>query len=150
MIPKNKNQTPNIVNIDERIVKFIKRHHVLTLATATTVGEPYCANAFYTYDTERNRFIFTSDDATRHVQDMLTNSRVAASVVLETRIVGKVQGLQICGTAMRGDETDRKAYLRRFPYAAAVGELHLWHIEPDFLKLTDNTLGFGKKLIWTR
>jgi uncharacterized protein YhbP (UPF0306 family) len=150
VIPKNKNQTPNIVNIDERIVKFIKRHHVLTLATATTVGEPYCANAFYAYDAEHNRFIFTSDDATRHVQDMLTNSRVAASVVLETRIVGKVQGLQICGTAMRGDETDRKAYLRRFPYAAAVGELHLWHIEPDFMKLTDNTLGFGKKLIWTR
>jgi uncharacterized protein YhbP (UPF0306 family) len=126
VIPKNKNQTPNIVNIDERIVKFINRHHVLTLATATTVGEPYCANAFYAYDAEHNRFIFTSDDATRHVQDMLTNSRVAASVVLETRIVGKVRSLHTYGTAMRGDETDRKAYLRRFPYAAAVEELHLW------------------------
>ena len=135
---------------DERIVKFLKRHHVMTLATATTSGEPYCANAFYAYDAERNVFVFTSDDTTRHAQEMLANSRVAASVVLETRIVGKVQGLQICGTAERGDDADRKTYLRRFPYAAAVGELHLWRIEPDFMKLTDNTLGFGKKLIWKR
>ncbi len=135
---------------DERIVKFLKRHHVMTLATATTSGEPYCANAFYAYDAEQNRLVFTSDDTTRHAQEMLANSRVAASVVLETRIVGKVQGLQICGTAKRGDDADRKVYLRRFPYAAAVGELHLWHIEPDFMKLTDNTLGFGKKLIWKR
>ena len=122
----------------------------MTLATATTSGEPYCANAFYAYDAERNVFVFTSDDTTRHAQEMLANSRVAASVVLETRIVGKVQGLQICGTAERGDDADRKVYLHRFPYVAAIGELHLWRIEPDFMKLTDNTLGFGKKLIWKR
>ncbi len=138
------------MEIDERIVKFLKRHHVLTLATATPEGEPWCTNAFYAYDAELNRLIFTSDDSTRHAQEMLANCRVAASVVLETRIVGKVQGLQLSGKAERGDDTDRKVYLRRFPYAAAVGELHLWHIEPDTLKFTDNTLGFGKKLIWKR
>ena len=114
--------------IDERIVKFLKRHHVLTLATATADGAPYCANAFYAYDAVSNRLIFTSNEATNHAQQMLSNNRVAASVVLETRIVGKVQGLQICGTVNRGDEADRKAYIRRFPYAAAIGELHLWHI----------------------
>lgn len=138
------------MEIDERIVKFLKRHHVLTLATTSSEGEPYCANAFYAYDPQSNRLIFTSDDTTRHSQEMIARGRVAASVVLETRIVGKVQGLQICGTAARGDQTDRKVYLRRFPYAAAVGELTLWHIEPDLLKFTDNTLGFGKKLIWRR
>lgn len=138
------------MEVDERIVKFLKRHHVLTLATATAEGEPWCANAFYAYDSERNRLVITSDEATRHAQEMLSNCRIAASVVLETRIVGKVQGLQISGSAQRGDEADHKVYLRRFPYAAAIGELHLWHIEPDMLKFTDNTLGFGKKLIWRR
>ena len=138
------------MELDERIVKFLKRHHVLTLATVSAEGEPYCANAFYAYDTERNRLIFTSDNTTRHAQEMIANSRVAASVVLETRVVGKVQGLQICGNALPGDDADRKAYIRRFPYAAAIGELHLWSIEPDFMKFTDNTLGFGKKLIWKR
>jgi uncharacterized protein YhbP (UPF0306 family) len=41
------------------------------------------------------------------------------------------------------------AYIKRFPYAA-VAPLNIWVIEPDFMKLTDNTLGFGKKLIWNR
>jgi len=139
-------RTSQPTKIDERIVRFLRRHHVLTLATAAE-GAPYCANAFYVYDAERNRLIFTSDLSTRHAREMLAERRVAASVVLETRIVGKVQGVQLCGTAARGDEEDRRRYLHRFPYAALT-ELTLWALTPDYLKFTDNTLGFGKKLIW--
>ena len=132
--------------INERFVRFLRRHHVLTLATVAE-GVPYCSNAFYCYDKERNLLVFTSDPATRHAQEMERNPRVAASVVLETKIVGRVQGLQLCGTAARADETARRAYLKRFPYAA-LAELTLWAIRPDYMTLTDNTLGFGKKLIW--
>ena len=133
--------------VDKRITDFIKRHHVLTLATATSEGAPYCAACFYAYDKERNRLIFTSDDSTRHAQQMLENKKVAIGITLETRIVGKVQGAQICGTAERGDEKDKATYIKRFPYAA-VAPLNIWAVEPTFIKLTDNTLGFGKKLIW--
>ena len=133
--------------VDKRIVDFIKRHHVLNLATVSGSGEPYCAACFYAYDKERNRLIFTSDDSTRHAQEMLQNKRVACAITLETRIVGKVQGAQICGTAERGDEKDKMVYIKRFPYAA-VAPLNIWAVEPTFIKLTDNTLGFGKKLIW--
>ena len=28
--------------------------------------------------------------------------------------------------------------------------LNIWVVEPDFVKFTDNTLGFGKKLVWTK
>ena len=133
--------------MDKRIVDFIKRHHVLTLATASSEGVPYCAACFYAFDKERNRLIFTSDDATFHAQQMLQNAKVAIGITLETRIVGKVQGLQICGTAERGNEEDKQLYIKRFPYAA-VAPLNIWAVEPSFMKLTDNTLGFGKKLIW--
>ena len=133
--------------VDKRITDFIKRHHVLTLATATSEGAPYCAACFYAYDKERNRLIFTSDDSTRHAQQMLENKKVAIGITLETRIVGKVQGAQICGTAERGDEKDKATYIKRFPYAA-VAPLNIWAVEPTFIKFTDNTLGFGKKLIW--
>jgi uncharacterized protein YhbP (UPF0306 family) len=27
-------------------------------------------------------------------------------------------------------------------------ELHLWSLAPDYIKMTDNRLGFGTKLIW--
>ena len=134
--------------MEERIVKFIKCHHVLTLCT-TSDGVPYCAACFYAYDAERNQLVFTSDDHTRHATEMAANPRVACAITLETRIVGKVQGVQICGTAQPGDEQARRCYIKRFPYAAAA-PLRIWVVEPDFIKLTDNTLGFGKKLIWTK
>lgn len=133
--------------IDPRFGKFIAKHHVLTLATVNEQGEPYVANCFYAYDKSRNYFVFTSDLTTRHGKEMAANSRVALSVVLETRVVGRVQGLQVEGIAQRGDEEARSVYIKRFPYAA-VAPLTLWMVRPTMLKLTDNTLGFGTKLIW--
>ena len=133
--------------MDERFIKFIKTHHVLTLATVNGEGMPYVANCFYAFDTKRNLFVFTSDLATRHGAEMAANSSVALSIVLETRIVGRVQGLQVTGRALRGDDEARKCYIKRFPYAAAA-DLELWMVEPTMMKLTDNTLGFGKKLVW--
>ena len=134
---------------DSKIDKFIAKHHVLTLATASPDGKPYCCNAFYAYDKESTAFIFTSDESTHHVQMMLENNHVAASVVLETRIVGRIQGIQITGQVTRADENDKSLYIKRFPYTA-VANLSLWRLEADMMKLTDNTLGFGKKLIWHR
>ena len=133
--------------MDERFIKFICKHHVLTLATVNGEGMPYVANCFYAYDAKRNMLVFTSDTTTRHGAEMAANGRVAISIVLETRVVGRVQGLQIVGTAERGDDEARRSYIKRFPYAAAA-PLELWMVRPSMMKLTDNTLGFGKKLIW--
>ena len=133
--------------VDKHIVKFINKHHVLTLATVDDDGMPYVANCFYAYDSARNLFIFTSDTTTRHGGHMATNPHVALSIPLETRIVGRVQGIHICGIAERGDSEAHTTYIKRFPYAA-VAPLTLWAVRPTMMKLTDNTLGFGKKLIW--
>ncbi len=135
------------MDIDKKIEEFIGEHHVLTLATATTDGAPYCCNAFYAY--RDGAFIFTTDTSTHHGEMMVENPRVAASIVLETRTVGKVQGLQLTGLIKPAIEGDKLAYIKSFPYAA-VAELKLWRLEADFMKLTDNRLGFGKKLIWQR
>lgn len=137
------------MQIDKKIEQFISRHHVLTLATATADGAPYCCNCFYAYDPQTAAFIFTTDPKTRHGQMMEINNRVAASIVLETRTVGKVQGLQITGKVKQAIDGDKLLYLKDFPYAI-VADLHLWRLEAEFLKLTDNRLGFGKKLIWQR
>ena len=133
--------------IDKKITSFVKKHHVLTLATVGKSGMPYVANCFYAYDSQRNLFIFTSDVTTRHGAEMLNNPNVALSIPLETRVVGRVQGIQICGIVERGDDEARATYIKRFPYAA-VAPLTLWAVRPTMIKLTDNTLGFGKKLIW--
>ena len=123
------------------------------MLTLATVGSdcPWCANIFYAYMADNNLFVFTTDPATRHGAEMERNPRVAASIVLETKVVGLVRGLQMSGVAARCADDDmspaRRAYLRRFPYAAAA-QLELWTLRPTFMKLTDNRLGFGKKIIW--
>ena len=136
--------------LDKSICRFLSRHHVLTLATVDETGEAWCSNAFYAFDAERALLIFSSNGDTAHAAHMAANNRVAASVVLETSIVGRVQGCQIRGTASVGDEDARRCYLRRFPYAAAMAGMTVWCVTMDYVKLTDNTLGFGKKLIWQR
>ena len=136
-----------------RIIDFIGEHHILTLAVARD-NIPYCATCYYAYMKEQNTFIVTSDHETRHIHDIVegNNFRVAGTIALETRIVGKIRGIQFTGvmSALEGiDLTMAKArYLKRFPIARLMPELHLWSLTPDFIKMTDNRLGFGKKLIW--
>jgi uncharacterized protein YhbP (UPF0306 family) len=137
---------------DKKIVNFIKEHHVLTMATSVN-NIPYCANCFYAYLEDENMFVFTSDNETKHVQDALQNDYVGGSVVLETNVVGKIRGIQFNGRMYlpEGDlkkKTNRR-YMKRFPFAQLM-KTQLWVIELDFIKFTDNRLGFGKKLIWRK
>jgi uncharacterized protein YhbP (UPF0306 family) len=92
--------------MDERIIEFIDSHHVLTLAT-TTGTFPYCANCFYVYLPDENTFVFASDTATIHGSSMLQNPQVAASIVLETKTVGKIQGLQPQSISICRSKTSR-------------------------------------------
>jgi uncharacterized protein len=137
---------------DERILKFINEHHVLTLAVVNK-NLPWCASCFYVYLPERNLFVFTSDPDTRHISDVIqsNNYQVAGAIALETRITGKIRGIQFSGTIreLGGEElkTGKKAYYEKFPIAR-LSKLFLWGLEPGFIKMTDNRLGFGKKLIW--
>lgn len=137
---------------DKRILEFIKKHHVLTLATSAN-NSPYCCSCFYVYDEVNNTFIYTSDLSTRHANEMLNNERVAIAIALETTMVGKIRGVQVCGCVnkLENDEFEKakKKYVAKFPIAA-LSDLVLWEVDPDFIKLTDNRLGFGKKLIWEK
>lgn len=136
--------------LDKKIVAFIKKHHVLTLATSNN-NNPYCANCFYSFLEEEKMLVFTSDKDTKHVKDMWSQNFVAGTIVLETSIVGKIQGIQFNGNVFEPkNEISKKAkisYLKRFPFAALMNT-KLWVIKLSFVKLTDNRLGFGKKLIW--
>jgi uncharacterized protein len=135
---------------DSRIIKFFRKHHVLTIATCSE-NEPWCANCFYVYLEEENALIFTSDYDTRHGKEFLKNDLVAGSVVLETMIIGKIRGIQFQGRISEPEGTllskAKMAYLKRFPVAALM-ETKLWIVKLSYIKMTDNRLGFGKKLIW--
>ncbi len=141
------------MEIDKLIERFIAKHHVLTIATLSEEGTPRTANLFYAYIKGEGRFVFTTSLTTAHGGDMNRNNRVGANIVLESKVVGRLEGLQIEGraTLAKGEELKeaRSAYIKRFPFAI-VADLELWVLTADFFKLTDNKLGFGKKIIWQR
>ena len=138
--------------IDKRIQKFIQEHHILTIATSNN-NNPYCATCFYIFLEDLNMFVFTSDENTKHINDIKKQKSVAGAIALETKIIGKIRGIQFTGIIkkLKGEEqkTAKRAYLKAFPYAILM-QTHLWGVEVDFIKMTDNRLGFGKKIIWKK
>jgi len=146
--------------MDPRIIKFLRRHHVLTLSTVSEQGS-WTAHCFYAYVEDHQAIVFTTDPETRHGSELLKNPGVSGGIMLETNVIGKIRGIQLTGRAypcQPGDpdiiarvtpEQARIAYLKRFPYALAM-KLNLWVLSVDYIKMTDNRLGFGKKLIWER
>jgi uncharacterized protein YhbP (UPF0306 family) len=131
----------------EKIEAFIARHHVLTLASCVADGVSACS-LFYVYDAKKKSFIVASSEETLHIKQVMVNPHVAGNILLETKAVGKIQGLQFRGKMSRTEDKEQKRlYFKHFPYAVALAPV-LWSIEVDFFKYTDNRLGFGRKLIW--
>jgi len=135
---------------EKRITEFIHKHHIFTLATSAQ-NTPYTCTCFYVYIDEMNLFVFTSDHGTRHVTEMMEHPVVAGAIALETTMIGKIQGIQFTGMSIElsGDLYTKalSEYLKKFPLAN-FKKLVLWGIQPDFIKMTHNRLGFGTKLIW--
>jgi len=128
------------------IESFIGDHHLLSLAT---MGEElWCTSLFYAYDSDNIAFIVATDPKTLHGSHIRLNASVAGTVALETSMVGKIQGIQFSGI-MRHYQEGEELYFKAFPFARVMNPT-LWKIRLDTIKMTDNRLGFGKKLMWKR
>ncbi|MBU0721321.1 pyridoxamine 5'-phosphate oxidase family protein [bacterium] len=131
----------------QKISSFLHEHHVMSLASSSTDELSVC-NLFYAYDNEKTSFVVASSEDTGHIKNILKNPKIAGSVVLETKTVGKIQGVQFRGTFSRlQDAAMRNLYFKTFPYALAMSP-KLWEIKVSYFKMTDNRLGFGKKILW--
>lgn len=133
----------------EKIKLFLQEHHVLTLAT-TDHQEVSACSLFYAYDERGERFVVASAEETTHIKHIKINPNIAGNILLETQSVGKIQGVQFKGVfSLLEDESLKRVYFKAFPYALALSP-KLWSIEVNFFKMTDNRLGFGKKIVWRR
>lgn len=130
----------------KKIDSFLNEHHVMSLATMSD-GELSACSLFYAFDLSTISFIVASADDTTHIKHINKNQNIAGNILLETKTVGKIQGVQFRGEFLPlEDDLLKKLYFKAFPYALAI-KPKLWQIKVDYFKMTDNTLGFGKKLI---
>ncbi|UIV47193.1 YhbP family protein [Escherichia coli] len=133
------------------ISRWLAKQHVVTWCVQQE-GELWCANAFYLFDAQKVAFYILTEEKTRSADERAAGGscrngkRSAENVAL-------IRGVQFKGEIRRleGEESDlaRKAYNRRFPVARMLSA-PVWEIRLDEIKFTDNTLGFGKKMIWLR
>ncbi|STC78513.1 conserved protein, UPF0306 family [Escherichia coli] len=108
---------------------------------------------FYLFDAQKVAFYILTEEKTRHAQMSGPQAAVAGTVNGQPKTVALIRGVQFKGEIRRleGEESDlaRQAYNRRFPVARMLSA-PVWEIRLDEIKFTDNTLGFGKKMIWLR
>lgn len=138
--------------MDKKILAYVKKNKVLTMATSVN-HQPYCAICFYVFDEQTNTLIFLSDATTKHITDAITNKKVAGTITTEVVTVAKIQGIQFTGEFVNPtkeqEEDFYNKYYSKFPFAKAKPS-PIWGILLSSIKMTDNTLGFGKKLMWNR
>ena len=136
--------------MDKRIEAYIKTNKVFTIATSVN-DLPYCANCFYVFDVKNKSLIFLSDSSTKHIAEALKNDKVAGSIFNGETTIVKIQGIQFTGEFITPNKNQEEhfyqLYYKKYPFAKAKPS-PIWAIQLNWIKMTDNTLGFGKKLLW--
>ncbi len=131
----------------QKIVSFLAGHHVLSLATSDGNEISVCS-LFYAFSEEKVSFIVASGEDTSHIKHINKNHNIAGNILLETKNIGKIQGVQFRGEFLPlEDKKLKKIYFKEFPHAIVM-KPKLWQIKVNYFKMTDNKLGFGKKIIW--
>ncbi|KFB87620.1 UNVERIFIED_ORG: hypothetical protein EOZ59_4239 [Serratia quinivorans] len=136
----------------QQIVHFLSKQHVLTLCAGNGM-DMWCANCFYVLDAENMVLWLMTETHTRHGELMLKNSGVVGTIAPKPKTIALIRGVQYRAEAvmLSGDEEmrARARYCKRFPIAKMM-KAPIWRLALQEVKMTDNTLGFGKKLHWAR
>ena len=135
--------------MDERIVKFLKKMHLASVCVIDDEGQPYAFSAFYAFDEVNFSFLLASSGDSSHIKFLKNSKLVAGTVALDTKIVGKIEGIQFQGVMREAKENEVEIYFERFFYAKAM-DPKILSISLEKLKFTSNVLGFGKKIKWEK
>lgn len=143
------------MELKSRLKQFLAAHTTLTLATVAPDNRPQAAPVFFA-ETDELTLIFISEQKSRHSQNVKQNSRVAATIYADGQSWQSIQGIQLEGicTALSGNaaQTARTIYLAKYPFiaenkllAVMLNLVTFYQIQPTWLRLIDNSRGFGHK-----
>lgn len=120
---------------------------------AAADGEMWSANCFYVTDAETLSLYFMTELKTLHGTLMAKSPQVVGTIAPHPKTIALIKGIQYRGeaTILSGEEEShaRRLYCKHFPVAIAM-KAPVWALKLNSIKMTDNALGFGKKLLWDR
>lgn len=130
----------------------------LTLAYLDPSGSPQACAVFFA-PSDTNSLVFATSPSTLHGHSLSLDGRVAFTAHADRQSWATLTGVQGRGTCTLLTGTPRSAalsvYLARFPFIAADDHLatalansSLWALHPTWLRVIDNSQGFGHKQEW--
>lgn len=140
-----------IVTMDKRISRYIKAQKVATICCVDDDNKPYCFSCYYAFDENKMQLYFKSAESTHHMQMLKVRPFLSGSILPDKLNPLALQGIQFSGTLIDRVEcaAAKSVYLQRYPFALAMSGT-VYTVELQWLKMTDNTLAFGTKLIWEK
>ncbi len=154
-----------MTDLESRIRWFLEQHDTMTLATVGPDGESQAAAVFYAA-ADNLRLFFLSSPTSRHIDNLARDTGVAATIQRDSQPWQEITGLQIEGVARQvTDEAEiahaAQLFASRFTFlqgllldAESGGPLELqgplaesrfFVLRPTWIRLIDNTKGFGHK-----
>jgi uncharacterized protein YhbP (UPF0306 family) len=138
--------------MDKIIVDFIEKQKTASVCCLDEENNPYCFSIFYVFDKAERRLHFKSSGSSNHARYLLQNKRVAGTILPDKLNMLAIRGLQFTGSIVESIAAHHHAtieYHKKIPLALAMaGEV--WTIQLETIKMTDNTIGLGKKIHWQR
>lgn len=139
--------------MDKAIIEFLLNQNCATVCCIDNTGKPYCFVYFYAFDNQKGIFYFKSSANSLHSVIMKNNPFIAGTVLPDRLNKLSVKGIQFQAKVLNSKTPEvqdgMRNYLKKHPVALLMpGEL--WALQVNQIKMTDNTLGFGKKIIWNR
>ncbi len=146
--------------------EYLSSQTTLTLATLNPDGSPQACDVFYASDGAT--FYFLSDPKTRHIQNLVREPRIGATIHGGSRGWEDIRGVQVAGHAGRVESLAERIhgyrlYIAKYafvgqwiPSAAGLGQAHkflgtieLYKVQATWIRWIDNTIKFGHKEEWT-
>ena len=139
--------------MDETIIQFLKEQTSASICCVDATGKPYCFSCFYAFNSITGLLYFKSSANSHHSALMQENSFVAGTVLPDKLNKILVKGIQFEAVVIDTQQPLVKQtlgiYLKKHPLALVIpGDI--WALQINHIKMTDSTLGFGKKIIWNR
>lgn len=143
----------------QRVLAYLRGHHVLTLATHGADG-PWASAVFYASSDTTLYFLSAPDS--RHCRNLSDNdnARVAATIQDDCSDWPAIKGVQLEGrvSQLDGDEETaaRQLYAQKFPVVGlaakapaaivkALAKVRWYRIVPTRMYFIDNSVGFAKR-----
>lgn len=139
--------------MNDPIASFISQQTAASICCMDEKGMPYCFSCFYVYNSKEHLLYYKSSNDTRH-SSLLQQSPWVAGTILPDKLQNLlVKGVQFEGTLLAEEDplaqNAAEQYYIKNPMAMAIPG-HVWTIRIDNIKMTDSSLGFGKKITWSR